>query len=181
VRFVVCRSLNPHGDLFCADVPLQCKPAFSAAKLAENAADRAQTVDKAGGSFAIDCAREIRLTVEQRSTGRARAIIAVPMRPRLPPLAPPIVDVVAPLHGATDQDHPDQIDDQTLDVHCFGHHVHIASPSRARIARGYKPVPIATFCIPAPFFFARAHTNIVGLQLDLGDNYYGRRLFTHDK
>jgi hypothetical protein len=75
----------------------QHKPAFSTAKLAQNAADLAQTIDLVegirpplggqwrspldddnggAGSFAIDRAGEIRLTVEQR-TGRT------PHRPAL--------------------------------------------------------------------------------------------------
>ena len=162
--------------MFCR----QYKPAFSTAKLAQNAADLPQTIDLVegirpplggqwrspldddnggAGSFAIDRAGEIRLTVEQRTgrtphrpalvlpvasismcqlalwsaprTDRARAIIAVLMRPRLPPLVPLMVDVVGPRHGATDEDHPDQIDDQPMDVRCLGHQVHIYSPGRA--------------------------------------------------
>jgi hypothetical protein len=90
------------------------------------------------------------------ATGRARAIIAVLMRPRLPPLVPLMVDVVGPRHGATDEDHPDQIDDQPMDVRCLGHQVHIYSPGRAWIARGCKAALIATFVISATRFFARA-------------------------
>jgi hypothetical protein len=81
-----------------------------------------------------------------------------------------MVDVVGPRHGATDEDHPDQIDDQPMDVRCLGHQVHIYSPGRAWIARGSKAALIATFVISATRFFRAPPTTNVGIPLDAGGN-----------
>jgi hypothetical protein len=78
-----------------------------------------------------------------------------------------MVDVIGPHHGASDEDHPDQIDDQPMDVRCLGHQVHIYSPGRAWIARGRKAALIATFVISATRFFSRGpKTTIVCIPLD---------------
>jgi hypothetical protein len=43
----------------------------------------------------------------------------------LPPFVPRVVRVARPNKGATDQDHPDQIARQPMNIRCLGHYVHI--------------------------------------------------------